>query len=256
MKAFFFVQTRIRVASCLAAAILATTLSWAQVDPVKIVGLASQAHGLSLGPDSGPPVKTGDWRREGTITLFKSDRSEQSFPVVFLGKDDGRTQRIVYQEGGEIRQGSDGTRGWHSIAGQFMSRPAGTAVAQIESRTNRSVQSLFQHQSLGLDLEYQWTEDGRYAIDTLQGRTRTRYLIDESTHLVMALEFEFGTARDPFQGREFPRTHRVEFGDYRRIQGVMTPFRTAYRIDGVRVEEIVLDSAAYNVSLRDSAFTP
>ena len=63
--------------------------------------------------------------------------------MVIFGKEDGRTQRIIDQDGVEIWQGSDGTRGWNDVAGQFRSRPSGTVTAQIESRTSRSVQALF-----------------------------------------------------------------------------------------------------------------
>ena len=255
MKPLAFSQTRVWSVTCLAVAIMATALCFAQVDPVKIVGLASQAHGQigDLGP--GGVVKPVDWRGEGTITLFKNGQPGESFSVVILGKGDGRTQRIVYQEGREIWQSSDGGRGWNGIAGQFRSRAAGMSQAQIEGRTRRSVQALFQYYEQNLFLEYQWTQDGHYAIDAVDGRFRTRYLIDESSYLVTALEFEFGTGRDPFQDRNFPRKHRVEFGDYRRVQGVMTPFRTVYRIDGVRIEEIVLESAAYGAALENRAGT-
>ena len=248
MKPFLFFQTRIWITLGLAAAMAATTLSFAQVDPVKLVNLVAQSHGQPQGLGPGPPVKIGDWRAEGTITLFKNDQPGPSFPVVILGKDDGRTQRIIDQDGVEIWQGSDGVRGWDNIAGQFRSRPSGMVQARIESRTSRSVQALFKHHTLGLHLQYQWMEDGHYVIDAWRGRSRTRYWIDEETYMVTALEFEFGTARDPFQDRSFPRKHRVEFGDYRRIQDVMTPFRTVYRIDGVRVEEVVLDSTTYSGS--------
>ena len=218
----------------------------AQVDPIKLVDLVAQSHGQpqSLGP--GPPVKIGDWRAEGTITLFKNGQPGPSFPVEIRGKEDGRTQRIIDQGGVEIWQGSDGARTWNDVAGQFRSRPSGMASAQIESRTSRSVQALFKHQTLRLRLEYQGMQDGHWLIDAVRGPSRTRYWIDEETYMVTALEFEFGTARDPFQGREVPRIHRVEFGDYRRIQDVMTPFQTVYRIDGVQVEEILLASATYS----------
>ena len=248
MKPFSFVQTRIWSAACLVAAFLTMPLSFAQVgvDPVKIVDLVAQSHGQPQGLGPGPPVKIGDWRGEGTITLFKNGQPGPSFPVVILGKEDGRTQRMIDQDGVEIWQGSDGARGWNNVTGQFMSRSSGTVAAQLESRTSRSVQALFKHQTLSLRLEYQWMEDGHYVIDAVRGPSRTRYWIDEETYMVTALEFEFGTARDPFQGQSFPRKHRVEFGDYRRIQDVMTPFQTVYRIDGIRVEEIVLASAAYS----------
>ena len=249
MKPFLCFRTRIGITPCLMVAMTATTLSWAQVDPtqvdpIKLVDLVAQSHGHRS--SEGPPVKIGDWRAEGTITLFKNGQPGSSFPVVILGKDDGRTQRMIDQGGVEIWQGSDGARTWNSIAGQFTSRPSGAVAAQIESRTSRSVQALFRHQTLGLRLEYQGMEEGHYLIDAWRGRSRTRYWIDEETYMVTALEFEFGTARDPFQGLEVPRIHRVEFGDYRRIQDVMTPFQTVYRIDGVQIEEIVLDSASYS----------
>ena len=76
MRNLSFFQTRVRSVPCLAVVIMATALCFAQVDPaqvdpIKLVDLVAQSHGQpqSLGP--GPPVKIGDWRAEGTITLFK-----------------------------------------------------------------------------------------------------------------------------------------------------------------------------------------
>ena len=261
MRPFLCFRTRIRITLCLMVGMTATTLSWAQVDPaqvdpIKLVDLVAQSHGQARSPSSGPPVKIGDWMAEGTLTLFRNGQPEDRFSVVLAGKEEGRFQRVVYQEGGQLRQGTDGLRGWNSLAGQLISRPAGMVQAQLESCTSRSVQALFQHRARDLRLEYQWMEDGHYVIDAVRGPERTRYLIDEVSFLVSSLEFEFGVARDLFGGQSFPQKHRVEFWDYRTIQGIETPFRIAYWIDSIQVEEIVLDSVSYNIGLWDGVFTP
>ena len=230
---------------------LGTIFGLGQVDPVQLVDAVHRAHGGLW--DS---QRTGDWKAEGTITLFNNDRAHRSFPLLLLRKGDERIQRCIYQEGGEIRQGSDGIKEWDSLNGQFFNRPAGKVKALIASRTRRSLQALFKHRKRGLRLQYRGSRDGDYLIEAVKKGAATTYLIDISSLLVTAIEFEYGKGRDPFQGKAAPNTYRVEFADYQLVQGVLTPFRIARFINGIRFEEIRFDAVSYDLGLADASFTP
>jgi hypothetical protein len=206
-----------------------------------------------------------DWRCQGTITHFAVDGSRQTFDITLLRKGREKIQTIVKQPAGELRLGSDGIRTWHAI-GAFSSVAHGEVLDFIETNTTRSVQTLFNYQTVALTLSDLGTRVRGLGIGP--GRTvrvvqaednrgrKTRYLVDQASSMIIGLEIEIGRRRSAFGGDLVSVTEVYAFSDFRHVQGVNTPFKIERFRSGMKVQEIRIVTVSYNVGIVDSSFKP
>lgn len=237
------VQLLVGAASC--------RYAWAQETPPQAVQRALNAHGRQL--VSGEIV---DSVSEGRLTLFNVKGPQATFNVTLLRKGKAQLQRIIKQGRGEVRQGSDGIRNWDSWQGWFSPRAKGGALQFIESQTVRSIQSLFNHQSEGLILRDQGKKGKARVLEAEDKKgEKTKYFIDDDSSLITRLEFVTGRSKDLF-GKPIDRVDAYVFSDFRRVQGVLTPFKIERYRSGMRIEEMQFTSVRYNASVKDQAFRP
>ena len=105
-------------------------------------------------------VESTDSISRGTITYYLFDGTVKTqFDVTLILKGVSKVQRIVHQDGIDVRTGTDGSRTWHSLSIGFSSAAHGTALHFIESQTVRSVRSFLDHENQGLTLR----DVGRFA---------------------------------------------------------------------------------------------
>jgi hypothetical protein len=76
-------------------------------------------------------------------------------------------------------------------------------------------------------------------------------MLDESTHLPLSISFLW---RDPVY-KDW-NTDVIEFADYHKIQGIMTPYSVTTMHNGDMTGERFLTKAAYNVPLAEELFDP
>jgi hypothetical protein len=104
------------------------------------------------------------------------------------------------------------------------------------------------YQSLGLALNDVGSNGQSQAIEVSDGRGRkTRYTVDVTAAVITEVEF---STPAPLM------TDKSVVSDYRRVQGILTPFKTVRFVDGVKVEEMQFTSVRYNASVKDSDFKP
>jgi len=186
-----------------------------------------------------------DWICEGTLTLFTSSGPKATLPMTLLRKGGGQVQRVVDQGTNVQKQGSDGTETWDSIAG-FRTVAQVRTQNFLESQTDRSIHALLNHQGLGLMLKDVGSTGQLLSIEAVDGKGRkTKYTVDLNSAVISELEFTTGTVADKYV-----------FSDYRRVQGILTPFKTVRFVDGLKVEEMQFTSVRYNASVKDSDFKP
>ena len=187
-----------------------------------------------------------DWICEGTLTLFSSSGPKATLPMTLLRKGGGgQVQRLVDQGTNVQKQGSDGTETWDSVAG-FRTVAQVRTQNFLESQTHRSIHALLNHQGLGLMLKDVGNTGQLLSIEALDGQGRTtKYTVDLDAAIISELEFTTGTVTD-----------RYVFSDYRRVQGILTAFKTVRFVDGLKVEEMQFTSVRYNASVKDSDFKP
>lgn len=206
-----------------------------------------------------------DWRCQGTITHFALDGSQRTFDITLLRKGRQKIQTIVKQPAGELHLGSDGIRTWHTIGG-FFTAAHGEVLDFIETNTTRSIETLFNYQTLAMTLSDLGTRSRGAGVgpgqtvrvvqlEDKKGR-RTRYLVDETSSMITALEIEIGRKRSAFGGPLIPVSEVYTFSDFRNVQGVKTPFRIERFRSRIKVEEIRIAAVSYNVGLGDSSFKP
>jgi hypothetical protein len=182
---------------------------------------------------------------EGKITYFNSQGPQATFGMTLVRRGTTDVQRIVRQPAGDLRQGTDGTTSWNTF-GPFHSRAEGRASQFLEAQTVRSLQRLIEYEQHSLALRDAGHADERRVIEAEDGDGRlTRYSIDELRSTVTTLEFVTDGIRD-----------RYIFSDYRRVQGVLTPFRIERFSDSGKIEEIQFTTVKFNTSVPDSAFKP
>jgi hypothetical protein len=196
---------------------------------------------------------------EGRLTYFTADGSPPvSFDMTLLRKGDRRVQRVVKQDAVSIREGSNGTGYWLS-AGAFTGPAAGHTLQFIESQTVRSVTSLLNYQDLGLALRGIGIGAGNRGrvleAKDREGRT-TSYHIDDATSTVFEIEFVTGQSKDAFSQALGPDVESYRFSDFRKVQGLLTPFRVERYINGFKAEEMQFNSVSYNTSVNDDVFRP
>jgi hypothetical protein len=212
-------------------------------------GSAVEAVGRLLA-NYGPGLVSGaiqDWIGEGTVTLFGVSGSKGTFPLTVLRKGNGQIQRIIRQGPTIQKQGSDGTAAWDSVDG-FRTVAQGRTQLFLESQTTRSLLALLNYQGLGLTLNDLGTNGQSQVIEASDSRGRkTKYIVDLNASVIT--EVEFSTPAPAM-------TDKSVFSDFRRVQGILTPFKTVRFVDGIKVEEMQFTSVRYNVSVKDSDFKP
>jgi len=223
-------------------------------NPAAIVALMQRviaAHGAQWTTGA-----VNDWTATGTITYFTVAGPGQTLDLAIARKGASQVQRIVKQAGHEVRVGSDGAGMWDSLDSHFVSKAQGQAVSFIESQTTRSVPLLLNYQSQGLILRHTGQKGNAQLIESTDaaGR-RTTFWIDESTSTVSKLEFVTAQTKDAL-GNLAVLTESYVFSGYRRIQGLLTPFRTERYFNGIKADEIRITSVVYNTSITDNAFRP
>jgi hypothetical protein len=182
---------------------------------------------------------------EGKLVYFNREGPQATFDTTLLRRGTTQVQRIVKQPAGDLRQGTDGKASWNSF-GPFHSRAQGRAAQFLEGQTVRSLQRLIEYQQHNLTLRDAGTSDGVRIIEAEDEEGRlTRYSIDELKATVTTLEFVTDGIRD-----------RYLFSDYRRVQGVLTPFRIERFSNNFKTEEIQFTTVRFNTSVPDSAFKP
>jgi hypothetical protein len=206
----------------------------------------------------GPGLVSGaiqDWISEGTLTLFGSSGLKATLPVTVLRKGNGQVQRIITQGANTQKQGSDGIAAWDSVGG-FRTFAQGRTQLFLEGQTIRSIHALLNYQALGLTLTDLGSNGQSQSIEASDARGRkTRYIVDSKTDIIT--ELEFSTAAITVPDQQTPAmTEKAVFSDYRRVQGILTPFKTVRFLNGIKVEEMQFTSVRYNASVKDSDFKP
>ncbi len=214
----------------------------------------------SRGAGAGEPPLSSEGERAtvstGTIALFTDDGASTAFDVTLIRKGDSRLQRIIHQDGVDVRLGTDGVQTWHSVSIGFNTVAVGEPLQFIESRTVRSVPSLLDHQNRGWSL----SDKGRYGNARVvaarePGGRQTDYYIDDATSMVTRLVLYTGERPDMF-GNTIPATDAFLFSDFRNVDGVPTPFRVERVINGLKYEEMVFTSVSYDDAVSDDDFRP
>jgi hypothetical protein len=239
---------------------------WILILPAVPPGRAQEraSETLSAAVDRAAAAQGNGWGRgtitgsiaEGTVTLFTTDGPGPTFGVTVLRKGENQVQTIIHQPGADVRVGTDGVRHWHSLSNGMRTDARGQAMHRIEIETVRSPAALADHRARGLELRDKGRGQNARIVEAEgpEGR-KTDYHIDDQTALVSRVEFVTGEKTDMF-GNPIPSTEVWLYSDYRDVDGVPTPFRIERRIDGMKVEEIVLESVRYNADIDDNQFRP
>jgi len=220
----------------------------AQETPSAVIDRAVAAYGAAAAAaDSVKSVSTG------TITLFSIDGPKSTHPVMVVRHRSSEVQRVIKQDGGELRQGSDGVRTWSSLNGEFFTAAEGEVLDFIHSQTIRSVPVLLSRVLALRSL----SRSGRSILIEAedQDRRRTKYFFDDDRFLVTRLEFNTGSATD-IAGRQVSNVEAYVFSDFRSIDDRMTAFKIERFFNGIKTEEMRFDSVSYNVSLSGEEFRP
>jgi hypothetical protein len=193
---------------------------------------------------------------EGKLTYFTVDGSQVTFNVTLVLKGDHDVQRLIKQDAVTVREGSNGTERWLS-AGAFTGVAAGHTLQFIESQTVRSVQSLLNYQSRAATLHGIGRENNIRVLEAedKDGR-KTNYYIDEATWTISKIEFVTGQSKDAFSRALGPDVETYRFSDFRKIQGLLTPFTIERFINGFKAEEMQFSAVSYNTSVKDDVFRP
>jgi hypothetical protein len=175
-------------------------------------------------------------------------------------KGAAKVQRIMKQSNGEVRVGSDGTSNWLSFNGMTTPVHGGLVGSFIESQTTRAVGNLLDSAARGSTIHDGGMKDESRVLevegpDSGKPEFRTRYSIDKATSRVTRIEWITGEAKT-LPGETIPTTEAYTFSDFRKIQGVSTPFRMERFVNGIKIEETRLTSVRYNTSIKDDVFNP
>src|SRR5262249_43366362 len=222
-----------------------------QEPPGQTIARALAAHGNQWA--SG---QIQDWIAEGELTYFTADHPEVTFDVTLSRKGNRRVQRLIKQQAGPVKEGANGTAQWLS-AGAFTGPAAGNSLYFIEGQTVRSVESLLNYRNEGLALRANGRITGSQIVEAedKDGR-KTNFYVSDGTSTISTLEFVTGQSRDPFRQTSVPDVESYRFSDFRRIHGLLTPFRVERFINGFKTEEMQFNSVSYNTSIKDDVFRP
>ena len=213
------------------------------------------SHNGSVGPTDSISL--------GTITYFVLGGTVKAqFGVTLIRKGVSKVQRIVHQDGVDVRTGTDGSRTWHSLSIGFSAQAHGQSLHFIESQTVRSVWSFLDYENQGLTLrEVSRFAGGRVVEATGPEGHQTDYIIDDETSHVTQLRFLTGGARYDMFGNVSLTGESYLFSDFRDVDGTPTPFKIERRIDGWAIDgsklrEMVFTSVSHNTGVSDSEFRP
>ena len=207
-------------------------------------------------------VESTDSISRGTITYYLFDGTVKTqFDVTLILKGVSKVQRIVHQDGVDVRTGTDGSRTWHSLSIGFSTSARGQSLHFIESQTVRSVRSFLDHENQGLTLrDVSRFAGGRVVEATGPEGHQTDYIIDDETSHVTQLRFLTGGAKFDMFGNVYLAGEAYLFSDFRDVDGIPTPFKVVRRIDAGGVarefEEMVFTSVSHNTGVSDSEFRP
>jgi hypothetical protein len=206
-----------------------------------------------------------NWTCEGTIVFYSEGSPANEFTFRLMRRGADAVQRIIVQTGAEIRQGSDGKRSWNA-AGPFFATTTGSVSDFIESQTGRSVQAALNYHSNSLevrdlgnrrDKRSKNKEKNARVIEAEDARgKKTRYLVDEQTLLITALEFDVGVQTNLLDGTGVALDEHYAFSDFRNVDGIQTPFVIERYRGEVKVEEVRLKAVTYNTNMPESVFQP
>ena len=207
-------------------------------------------------------VESTDSISRGTITYYLFDGTVKTqFDVTLILKGVSKVQRIVHQDGVDVRTGTDGSRTWHSLSIGFSTSARGQSLHFIESQTVRSVRSFLDHENQGLTLrDVSRFAGGRVVEATGPEGHQTDYIIDDETSHVTQLRFLTGGAKFDIFGNVYLAGESYLFSDFRDVDGILTPFKVVRQIDAGGVsrefEEMVFTSVSHNTGVSDSEFRP
>ncbi len=197
---------------------------------------------------------------EGKLTFFTDKTAKNTIDVTVTRKGGVRVQRVLKEGGGELHQGTDGVSTWESFNGMTALAPGGLAGNYIESETLRAVENLFNFQGKGATVRDAGRRNNARVVElesAVSGKAprKTKYLVDDATSRVTAIEFATGEGKD-LLGKVVPRTESYVFSDFRVVQGIPTPFRIERFVDGLKIEETQFTTVRYNASIKDDFFKP
>ena len=100
-------------------------------------------------------------------------------------------------------------------------------------------------------------ESGNVHPRTPHGHARASWAYTVDLNAAVISELEFTTPAVTSGTQQTPAvTDKYMFADYRRVQGILTPFKTTRFVDGMKVEEMQFTSIRYNAAIKDSDFKP
>lgn len=192
---------------------------------------------------------------QGTLTIHALTGSKGVYQVTVMQKGTDKIQRIIKPaRGGEVRQGSDGVRNWFSQAGPFKVQGVPEDVRTfVEGQTLRSVQAVLSAGQISLQDAGNSSKGKAIAATDSSGR-KTTFYIDPETSLITRAEFIVGETKSPF-GKSIPITEAYVFSDYRRVQGLQTPFRIERYRNAVKMEEMQFTTVTH-AAVSEDTFKP
>lgn len=199
------------------------------------------------GIDRWKTVKT--LRLTGTITS-----AGRTVPVIVLRQRPNLIRQETAFEGGTIVAAFDGRRAWTINPFAGASAPQqGTVAEARRAREQADFDGVLVNYWLkGHTVELGGTEqvNGRPA-RRLTVRTRSGQVLDLLIDAETALEVKT-IARETRDGGSV--TVETEFGDYRKVRGVMVPHRVRSLVDGQVSSEMIVDKVELNVPIDPRVF--
>lgn len=196
----------------------------------------------------------------GRLTFFAIEGPKSTFDVTVVRQGNSQIQRTIKHLSGELRQGSDGKIAWESFNGMTRSVLGGLVGSFIESQTTRSPATLFDSQREGVVVrDLGMKGDARILeveiIETDKPGRKTRYSVDKKTSRVTRVEWITGETTTMF-GAVVPTTEAYVLSDFRKVQGIVTPFEIERYVNGIKIEETRFSTVRYNAAPKDGAFQP
>jgi hypothetical protein len=219
--------------------------------PAQVLQRAVDAHGGRQNMNA-----VADIVADGTVTFYSSGVAQAPLPVTVMRKADRLIQRTIKYAAGERRQGTNGIQTWDAFGHQW-TIAAGPALHFMETHTTRGLQNLFDFENRGSKLRDEGMRGAHRSLTVEEANGRaTTYVIDAPTSRVTTVEFVSGQAGDMFGLRRVPIVESFVFSDFRRAQGVWTPYKIEHYSNGLKIEEMQFTSVRINTSPKDEVFHP